>query len=217
MRLSIVLVVLVALAALAAPARGDDCDDARAAVARKDLVRASIAAAGCDDEALLADLERRATAKGMSPVEVITSPAGGTVVVELAADLPFTTPRRIWLPEGRHQVTGLVDGAPVASALVIARDGNRTVALIELPAPAPPPGTGTIDFEEEGGGEMQSGPPEKVELPSLLPDKYLRGVDATGADPAEPRPRRRSRWKIAVGVAVGVAVISAGVYLGSRW
>jgi hypothetical protein len=176
------LLVVLSLTALTRAARADECETARAQLAKKDLVRASIAAAACDDAIVVAEVETKAAAAGYSPVEIVTRPAGGTVIVEPAPDLPFTAPRKVWLPEGRHQVVGLVDGEGVATALVIARDGNRTAALIELPGAPPPPGTQEVDFGEEGGGEMQSGPPEKVEFASLLPERYQRGVAVTETD-----------------------------------
>jgi hypothetical protein len=214
-------VIVVVLSLISATARaGEPCDEAREHLKRRDLVRASILAAACEDSgderaaALLAEVEKKATARGMSPVEIITDPPGGTVVVEPASDLPFATPRRVWLPEGRHQVTGLVNGDPVATALVIAKEGNRAVALIELPAPPPPPGTGSVDFGEEGGGEMSSGPPPKVELPSLLPDRYLRGVNATAA-PGEAGGRRRDVWTISLGPVVGAVTGDGGAAYGA--
>lgn len=218
-RLSIVLLVV---AALAAPARADDCETARTHLARKDLVRASITASLCEDAgderaaALVAEVEKKAAAKGYSPVEIVTDPTGGTVVVEPASDLPFTAPRRVWLPEGRHQVTGMVDGVAVVSALVVARDGNRAIALIELPAPPPPPGTQTVDFGEEGGGEMSSGPPPKVEMPSLLPDRYLRGVNA-GEPGAGTRATRRDEWTMSIGPVLGTVAGEGGTAYGAAF
>ena len=203
--------VLAVLAALAAPAHADDCEIAEAHLAEKDLVRASIAASLCEDAgddraaALVAEVAKKATARGYSPVEIVTDPAGGTVFVEPAPDLPFAAPRRVWLPEGRHQVTGVVDGTPVATSLVVARDGNRTVALIELPPPPPPPGTQEVDFGEEGGGEMSSGPPPKVVHPNLLPERYLRGVEASGSDDDGRRAQRPHVWTLSIGPVLGSA------------
>lgn len=222
-RIPVVVVVVVGLAALAAPARADDCEVAKAQLARKDLVRASIAASLCEDAgddraaALVAEVEKTATARGYSPVEIVTDPAGGTVVVEPAPDVPFTAPRRVWLPEGRHQVTGLVDGTPVATALVVAREGNRAAALIELPPPPPPPGTREVDFGEEGGGEMTSGPPPKVVHPSLLPERYLRGVEATGDGDGGARAQRPHVWTLSIGPVLGTVAGDGGAAYGAAF
>jgi hypothetical protein len=193
------------LAVVAMPARAaaDACADARAALDRGDLVRASILSGDCDGG--VAEVGERASARGYSPVEIVTEPAGGTVVVDVAADLPFRAPRRIWLPEGAREVTAVVDGKPVASVLVRVKDGNRALARISLPdAPVSTgAGTGAVDFGDDGTADLQHGPPPKHEFANLLPDRYRRGLDAddAGVDRAGTRARR---WRLAGGVAAGL-------------
>lgn len=204
--------VAVLLLLLAAPASAGPCE----VVGGDDLVRASIAAGDCDDAAAVAALERRASRAGYSPVEVVTRPAGATVVVEPAPDAPFTAPRKVWLPPGRHTVTALVDGQPIASTIVVARDGDRAAALLELPAPPEPAADGVVDFGEEGGGEMSSGPPPKQEFPSLLREEFRRGVDAEGGALVDVRPRAYP-WRIAAGAAVGELGAGGAVALERRF
>jgi len=194
-------IVTIAALASVARARADDapCERARRALKHQDLVRASIAAADCRDAAVRASIDGAAGAAGWSPVEIETVPAGATVTVEPALDTPFTAPRTVWLPPGRHEVRGLVDGQPVVSALAIARGGKRTLVHLDVRVETVTPRNGSVDFEEQGGGEVASGPPPKVELPSLLPERYRRGVDAEVTWTDEPAARRPGPWRLALG------------------
>jgi hypothetical protein len=199
------LLLVLPILAAAAPVYADPCGDARAELKAKDLARAWIDASACGDETLIADVEARVEKAGYSPVEVVTDPDGGTVVVEPAPDRPFTAPMRVWLPPGRHYVTAMVDGQPVAQTVAVAKNGSRTSALLSLPPPADPAKTGVVDMGEEGGGEMSSGPPPKTEMPSLLPERYQQGVDKRPIAWTDPIAivRWPQPWQISVGLTAG--------------
>jgi hypothetical protein len=201
------VLVIVTLAALTGRALADECADARGAMKQGDLVRAQLH--GC--AAIDGDLEARAEQKGWSPVEIVTEPDGGTVIVASAPELPFRAPRKLWLPPGDHELTALVDGAPVVSVLVILKDGNRALARLELPvASVEPAGDGAVDFGEEGGaGDVARGPPPKQEFDSLLPARYRKGLAAEGEGGAGVERTRRLR--IAAG---GIGIFGHGT---SSW
>ncbi len=223
--LALVLVVLV----VGAPeARADDvaaCEVVRGALAKKDLARASVALGACaaaDAEAagaLEGEIARRAQQAGYSPVEVVSDPPGETVIASVATELPFVAPASLWLPPGTHELVLVVDGAPVASSLVIVKDGNRAAALLTRPGAAPPPGTSEVDFSDEAAGEMQSGTPEEVEFASLLPERYRQGLaqrpDAWDGDAVGGR---RAVYRAAVGVALARAggATATGVMVEAR-
>jgi hypothetical protein len=199
----VVGIVVAACAAFPIRAHADDdaCERARAAMKGKDYLRASVAAAECGDAAVGVSVAKAATKAGWSEVEVITEPEGGTVAV---GDVSFTAPRVIWLPPGQHDVRGIVDGRAVVSALAIARDGRPTFVRLDLRVARAEPKNGSVDFGEEGGGEVATGPPPKVELPSLLPEKYLRGVEAK-VSWDEDAPPPRPTWRLAVGPTLAFA------------
>lgn len=204
------LVTITILVGAAAPAHADPCADARAEVKKKDWVRASIDASVCGDDALVADVEKRALAAGYSAVDVLTDPDGATVVVENAPDRPFTTPRRVWMSAGRYTVTALMDGQPMVETLAVVNEGNDARVFLALPPPPDASADGTVDMGEEGGGEMKIGPPPKQEMPSLLPEKYQRGVDAPAVwDHDAPPPRPRGLL-IAAGIATAGPVHDQG-------
>jgi hypothetical protein len=193
-------IVVVACAATPSPAHADDdaCERARGSLRARDYLRASIASADCGEREVSASVAKAAAKAGWSEVEVVTEPEGGTVVV---SDVSFTAPRVIWLPPGQHDVRGMVDGRAVVSALAIARDGQPTWVRLDLRVASAPPKDGSVDFGEQGGGEVATGPPPKVELPSLLPEKYRRGVEARvtwDEDAPPPRPR----WRMALGPTI---------------
>lgn len=201
-------IVAVLILLIAAPASADDaCDEVKQALRAKDITRASIAVADC--AALDADVTAAAEAAGYSAIEVVTKPAGGTVLVDTAADRPFVTPRKIWVASGLREFTALVDGQPAVASSLSLRDHSRAVVLIELPEAPPPVGVREVDFtDDEGGPELTRGGPADEKFGSLLPDRYLRGVTARGE--GEAARARRGWWRLGIGVATRTVTASAG-------
>ncbi|MCB9571620.1 MAG: hypothetical protein H6709_05970 [Kofleriaceae bacterium] len=151
-------------------------------------------------------------------MEIVSRPPGATITVDAAPELPFTAPRSIWLAPGAHDVTVLVDGTPVAATTVRARDGDRAVALLEVPAAAAVTagdGDATVDFADEAAGEVHTGGPEDVAFGSLLPERYRQALDGRVAWTDEARRGPGRRHRVGLGVAVGRAdgVAALGVLL----
>lgn len=214
---------LVLLAVLLVPAvahAGDPCAEGEAALRLKDLTRASITVDECTavdaakGAALAAKVDQAAEAAGYATIDITTKPEGATVIVDTAKDRPFVSPRQVWVASGLHDVTALVDGAPVSGSTFRIAGGERGLVMIDLP-PAPVAGeVKEVDFGEDGGPpELTTGGPADEKFGSLLPERYLRGIGARGETEAA-KASRAEGW-IGGGLAardLTVAIAVAGRY-----
>jgi hypothetical protein len=131
-----------------------------------------------------AAVDRALRDSDLSPVEVATA---GDAPLRLTVDTlrgdAVTAPLKLWLPAGRHTLTGSAGGRAASAQLTVA-DGNRAMVILALPPPPRPAAAGAVDFTDEEPGEVHQGAPPKVEHDSLLPSKYRKGVDVrSGARP----------------------------------
>lgn len=159
---------------------------------RKDLSRAALFLAGCDDATLPEDVatdiarihrdvKKTLRDSDLAMIEVVTQPADIVLVAEIDA-LPgetFDTPATLYLKPGKYTVNAMKDGA-VLRHPVVAEKRSRGVVIIETGTPkhtVVTPKTGKADFTDEAAKETtQKGPPPKVEHKNMLPDKYKKGI-----------------------------------------
>jgi hypothetical protein len=126
-------------------------------------------------------LDRTLRQSDLSPVEVATDDTL-RVTIDTLRGATVTAPARLWLPAGRHRLTGTAADGRTASAELAVTDGNRAMVTLVLPPPPRPAAAGTVDFGDDEPAEVHRGAPKKVEHDSLLPAKYRKGVKA------RPRP-----------------------------
>jgi hypothetical protein len=168
-----VLVAVGIVAGLGARAAAD-CAAAKDALAHHELTRASALARDCDaDDPTPAQIANAAEAKRWSRVTIVTKPAGLAVALDGHADVALVGGDEVWLPPGTYMFTA----GGMASTLSV-KDGAHAVVLLEVPQGKTPVHDGSIDFGDEGGGTVVNGPPPKIVHPSLLPDRFQKGVDA---------------------------------------
>jgi hypothetical protein len=170
MRILLAVGIVAALGARAAA----DCAAAEDALEQLDLTRASALARDCDADAATPGLiAKAAVAKGWSRITVVTKPAGVDVAVDRRPDVALRGGDEVWLPPGTYTFT-----AGGMASTVSVKDGAHAVVLLEVPHDKPQVHDGAIDFGDEGGGTVVDGPPPKIVHPSLIPDRFQKGVDA---------------------------------------
>jgi hypothetical protein len=188
-----------AIAALRRALAREDTADRRCALGlllaappKPDLPRAHLYLLACPaarDPALAArgasaraGLDRTLRQSDLSPVEVATDGTPVRLTVDTLRGDAVTAPARLWLPAGRHRLTGVAADGRTASAELAVTDGNRAMVTLILPPPPRPAAAGTVDFGDDEPAEVHRGAPAKVEHDSLLPAKYRKGMKA------RPRP-----------------------------
>jgi hypothetical protein len=159
-----------------------------AAPPRPDLPRAHLYLLACPaarDPALAArgasaraGLDRTLRQSDLSPVEVATDGTPVRLTVDSLRGDAVAAPARLWLPAGRHRLTGVAADGRTASAELAVTDGNRAMVTLVLPPPPRPAAAGTVDFGADEPAEVHRGAPARVEHDSLLPAKYRKGVKA---------------------------------------
>ncbi|HTJ42664.1 MAG TPA: hypothetical protein VL463_11250 [Kofleriaceae bacterium] len=165
--------IVIAVVAWAARAHAE-CDDAKAAIKAGDLTVAARLVGDCDtSDPIHVSLAKTLDAKGYSQVTIVTKPEGIAVTLDARPDLELKGGDEVWLPAGTYTF-----GANGMGSTVTVKKRAHAVVLLEVPGAAPEPHAGTIDFGDEGGGEVVNGPPPKIVHPSLIKDRYQKGLDA---------------------------------------
>lgn len=168
---------------------------------RRDLSRAALYLAGCDDAELPADiaggvariqrdLKKQLDASDLAMIEVVSTPAGLTATVSALPAEPFTTPATLYLPAGDHEVSASFGGSLLKNVIHAAKRSRGVVVLdagiktIEIKQPK----TTQIDMSENGGAvdEKHDGPPPAVAHGNMMAEKYQKGMKAVAA--VEPNP-----------------------------
>ena len=167
--------VLLVCVGLAVAARAHAaCDDAKAAIKAGDLTTAARLVGDCDaSDPIHVTLAKTLDAKGYSQVTIVTKPEGVAVSLDARPELELKGGDELWLPAGPYTFS-----ASGMGSTVIVKKRAHAVVLLEVPGAAPAPHSGTIDFGDEGGGEVVNGPPPKIVHPSLIKDRYAKGIAA---------------------------------------
>lgn len=194
-----------------------DCDDAKAAAKRGELTRAAQQVAACpDDDPFHAQLARTLDDRGYAQVTIVTKPAELAVTLDGHPELALAGGDEVWLPAGTYQFAS----GGMASTVVV-KPRAHAVVLLEVPGAAPPPRNGTIDFSDEGGGSVVNGPPPKLVHPSLIKDRYQKGLDASaragGAAPCDPEVEDcgENGARARLGVALGAGATDGDLGYGA--
>ncbi len=214
---------VIVLAVSGARAAADDCADARAALRAGDLTRARRLVDACPaGDPAPAKVDKALATKGYSQVTIVTKPEGVAVALDQRPDLAVEGGDELWLPAGTYTFT-----AGGMQSTVQVKKSAHAVVLLEIPDATPPPTNGTVDFGDEGGGEVVNGPPPKIVHPSLIPDRYQKILNAK--PPPEnalenqpvamwPRwPRHAFAIEAGVGDSGGSLAASAAVAARSEW
>ncbi|HEU4731096.1 MAG TPA: hypothetical protein VFT22_24550 [Kofleriaceae bacterium] len=207
---------------------------------RNDLPRAALYLADCERRTLpddiapavraaVRDVKRRLDGSRLAALDILSVPEGLTAQIDALPGESFTTPAKIWVEPGVHEVQ-VSAGARTWTQRVTTEPHKDATAIIEarLIARPPAPRTQAIDFgnDEPGGalGEQHTGPPPAIQHPPLISDRY-RGIPAPAAegpidDPlaarAAPTPERRLWLGLRVGGGLfddGSAAARAGLAL----
>ena len=208
MRILLAVGIVAALGARAAA----DCAAAEDALERLDLTLASALARGCDPDAATPGLiAKAAQAKGWSRITIVTKPEGVAVALDRRTDVALVGGDEVWLPPGTYTFS-----AGGMGSTVWVKDGANAVVLLEVPAGTTEVHDGSIDFGDEGGGTVVNGPPPKIKHPSLLPDRFQKGVDVKGGGGAlvEEHAELADPDRARLGVEVGAAASSGGGAMG---
>ena len=210
------------LAAMCARAAADDCADASAALKSGDLTRARQLVDACPDgDPAHAKVDKAIAAKGYSQVTIVTKPEGLAVALDQRPELAVKGGDELWLPAGTYTFT-----AGGMQSTVQVKKAAHAVVLLEVPDAKPPPSNGTVDFGDEGGGEVVNGPPPKIVHPSLIPDRYQKILNAKPREnaledqPAIPGPRwpdRAFAIEAGLGDSRSALAISAAAIVRVDW
>jgi hypothetical protein len=193
---------------------------------RNDLPRAALYLTDCDDAALpddvavlvraaVRDIKRRLDASRYSALDVLSHPEGLTAEIDALPGESFTTPARVWIAPGNHQIRATFAERSWTQRITTEPHKNASI-MIETGLTATPsaPRRGAIDFsvDEPGGalGEHLTAPPPDIKHPSLLSDKY-RGVaqpssDASVGDPLASRAAPVAARPLWLGARLGVGM-----------
>lgn len=155
---------------------------------RNDLPRAALYLGGCSDadlpdeigvEIRKTDRELKKKLRDLSTIEVVTRPAGMTIVVDKLPGESVVAPATIWVKPGTYKLTATA-GDRVLAMTVAVGERARVPAILEAPAGTKiAPREQRVDFSQENAAEtQQSGPPPAVKHKTMLPAKYRGEVAA---------------------------------------
>ena len=186
------LVVLVVSASV--PAWADRCADGVAAMQKRDLTHAAIWLDGCDDGADVArakrELQHELDASNLAVVEVISRPQGLEASIDALPGEHFTTPVKLYVAPGKHVIT-----VGEQKVEVDAKPHTRAPVYVDAKvAPVNAPRTGTVDFNEDSGGEatQETAPPPDQKHPPLTPCKYSNSCTEAGTPIDDPLAEHES-------------------------
>ncbi|MCE9580148.1 MAG: hypothetical protein K8W52_43935, partial [Deltaproteobacteria bacterium] len=181
------------------------CALAKDAATRGDLTAAMLLADACAaSDPAIRQLRRDVAAKHYGRIEIVTKPAGAEVALTGRDDLVVRGDDDVWLPPGDYTITG----GGLVSTVTVPPDG-RAIALLELPRTAPT-GEHTLDFDDQGGGDVVIGPPPKEKHKSLLPDRYqkLLAVQGGGGELVDEIARDPDRARLGAWAGPAMTALS---------
>ncbi|HEY5934913.1 MAG TPA: hypothetical protein VIU61_09765 [Kofleriaceae bacterium] len=149
---------------------------------RNDLPRAALYLGGCSDadlpdeigvEIRKTDRELKKKLRDLSTIEVVTRPAGMTIVIDKLPGESVVAPATIWVKPGKYKLTATA-GDRVLAMTIDVGERARVPAILEAPAGTKiAPREQRVDFSQENAAEtQQSGPPPAVKHKTMLPPKY---------------------------------------------
>ncbi len=153
---------------------------------KKDLPRAALHLAGCDEVALpedvsaqvarvSRDVKKQLRESEFSQLAIVTRPEAMTAELDAMPGEPLVTPITVWVKAGSHTVTATFAGQAFRSTVTVKPYARGSIYLDASSATAtpPPPKDGKVDFREDNALEKTDGPPPDVKRRSLMTDKML--------------------------------------------
>jgi len=148
---------------------------------------------------------------GDTQVELVASARLAVEIDRLAGDVALA-PSTVWLPPGAYAFTAHApDGALLVSERTLARRSTANV-LFELPhtAPQTAPGPARADFTDGEPDATYVGPPPKQEHPSLIPDRFEKGLRANRELVDIPIMLPPPAVRRTIGIRLGTGLVRSG-------
>ena len=171
--------------------------------------------AAAESAAALARVKKRLAGGDFAPVSFSLRPPAAVIRIAPFTDsAPLAEPYELWLPFGKHTYLASAPGYAEMRGEIVVDSTARIHLQVELEKVSRAAPSRSVDFADEGpsvGEPIVVADPKPKKMPSLIPERFRRGLDPdTGArrtaaparaSPTEPRrPTRPWPWILTWGL-----------------